>query len=1374
MPATFRIYSASAGSGKTYQLTKEYLRLALGAGEAGYYKSILAITFTNAAAAEMKERIIGALRGFVHPGTDAKADALLTELAREMAEDGLLPPDAPELQEQELRRRAEQTFRLVLYHYADFAVSTIDSFVQRVVQAFTRELGLPAAFEVELDDESVLHAAVALLLDKVNRGQEHELLTRTLQDYALSKAEEGRSWNMLPEEIMRFGKFLLNESVHEAVAQLQQMELKQFRQLHKTLKERREQIRGEFEAAGARAVAALERHGLLPDQLAGGSRGVHSHFTRPLRWLDDPAGTPTSTARKAAESGKWGSGDAMKGALKPALEAVAGELTEAFEELELLQQRYLSQYLLIEGLLPQLFHVSLLSELSKAVQQVSQERNVVLIGEFNRRLASIVLREPVPFLYERLGERYQHLLIDEFQDTSELQWNNLLPLVENAVAFGHLSLAVGDAKQAIYRWRGGEMEQILRLYQGAPRALVERAQDLDMRAILAERYIGLAGALEPRSLQTNFRSGPQIIEFNNDFFTHVSQGHPGFPLVQQIYDEGFVQEAPSKASPPGPLSRGEGEPDDSVQRGGAAPLTLRSPAADEVLQPHGTVREFVMTADARTWDKTSEFSKEMRRRPTPAEDALWQELRDEKQGAKFRRQHVIGSVIVDFVCIPAMLVVEVDGEVHNDPQQAAYDAGRTYELEGLGYRVIRFTNEQVLQDISQVLSSVRQALSAADNAVAEARGGAAEHQRSSSAPSEQQSSGSPSPRERGPGGEAHVEILLTQHDAPARLYRPAEGRYAEQPLPGHLDAEVLDYDESTLYLTLALVEQALTDGFRLEDVAVLCRRRDQSRRVAKFLKERGYDIISADSLSLEFAEVVNLLVAILRVLHQPADTLARVEALLLVDKVVRGVPPTPTRARRIAEIAKEPRSRPFFDELRRLGYDVQEQQTGNRDLYELCETLMGLFGLLHRREESEYLFRFLDLTLEYSLRYGNNLGNFLSYWDQRKANLSINAPAGRGGAVTITTVHKAKGLAYGVVIVPWADWSLEPTSAFGGAYLWGRLADEDKPVPDMPPVAVVKQRKELTQTVLAAQYAEEREKTFVEALNLLYVAFTRPRQRLYILTRRPDAGRAAKDDATAPAGNVAQLLHRYLTDRGLWNEEQMSYVLSAGELINNEELIINNSQTDAAGNEQLLEDGSQSTASTEKPITNNEKRDTLFPLTNLATAAWEERLRLRRHASTVFDFSEQQQQRDWNRKLHFALRRVITAQDVERVAGQLTAEGLVSRREQPELLQRLRQIVQNAQLAPYFRPEVIAETEREILVGGTPREDYKPDRVVFEPNEGPAPGRVTLIDFRVPPPEPRHQTMLRQYGQLFRRLGYQDVRGLVYYFETEEVVAFGC
>jgi ATP-dependent exoDNAse (exonuclease V) beta subunit len=121
-------------------------------------------------------------------------------------------------------------------------------------------------------------------------------------------------------------------------------------------------------------------------------------------------------------------------------------------------------------------------------------------------------------LYERLGERYQHLLIDEFQDTSVLQWNNLLPLVENTIANGHSSLAVGDAKQAIYRWRGGEMEQILRLHQQNTGALVERAREEEMRELLRLRYETLDHAIEPKALQTNYRSAREIIDFNNSFF----------------------------------------------------------------------------------------------------------------------------------------------------------------------------------------------------------------------------------------------------------------------------------------------------------------------------------------------------------------------------------------------------------------------------------------------------------------------------------------------------------------------------------------------------------------------------------------------------------------------------------------------------------------------------------------------------------------------------------------------------------------------------------------------------------------------------------------------------------------------------------------
>jgi ATP-dependent exoDNAse (exonuclease V) beta subunit len=1130
MPPSFRIYSSSAGSGKTYQLTKEYLLLALGADDPAYFKRVLAITFTNDAAGEMKERIVGALRRFSYP-EGGKTDGLLADIAAEL-----------KLPETEVRRRAAETFRLVLYHYADFGVSTIDSFVQRIVTAFTRELGLPATFEVELDTDAVLQSAVAALLDKVNRDPNSKLLSQTLAEYALGQADEGKSWSRLPEELAGFGRVLFNETVQEAVAQLDRLSLADFRRLDKEIRARRAEIEAAFGQTREVALAVLDAAGATETDFFQGKRGIFGYVQKGVELLAPDAG-PNSYVRATLADDKWYSGKIKTAADRERVDAVKEPLSQLVATLDKLRADFLPNYVLLAAMQPYLFHASLLSELNKIVEQISRERNVVLISEFNRRIASIVLTEPVPFLYERLGEKYEHILIDEFQDTSVLQWNNLLPLVENTLANGHSSLAVGDAKQAIYRWRGGEMEQILRLHQGNTEALVARAREPEMRELLRGRYEAFRGKLEPKALQVNYRSAREIIDFNNAFFKAVSERHESLGLVTGIFDAHFGQQVPESQ-------------------------------------------------------------------------------RADQQG--------------------------------------------------------------------------------------------------------------------------HVELLFTQKDVPALLYDPAVGAYTAEPLPGHAAEALLGYDESTCYLTLQLVEQALREGYALADISVLCRTRYASKIIAKFLKERGYAIISADSLALEFAEVVNLLVSILRVLHQPADTLARAEALLLLDKVVRGLAPTPARARHIAEVANAAGGASFFDELRDLGYDVHEEETGNLGLYELAERLLNLFELLGRNGESDYLFRFLDLTLEYSLRFGNNLGNFLTYWDERKGRISINAPGGRE-AITITTVHKAKGLAYGVVIVPFADWSLEPHR---GTLLWGHLEAGQKPIEQMPDVAVVSLSKGIQQTVLGAQYDEEREKTFLEGLNTLYVAFTRPRHRLYVISKRPDDKKTTKTDEletaapTAAARTVADLLHGYLLGRGQWQEERVSFVLSQG-------------------------------TPAEQKTKKQEPKNNSYELTNLAAAPWEDRLKLRRHATTLFDFDEQKALNEWNRKLHFALRRLLTAGDVGRVASQLVAEGILSARERPALVESLETLVSDPRLAPYFAPHLSVETEREILVGGVKLRDYKPDRVVLEPSleeHHRLGGRVTLLDFRLPPVQEKHQHILRNYATLFEQLGYAEVRGIIYYFGTGEVV----
>jgi ATP-dependent helicase/nuclease subunit A len=1163
MPAPFRIYSASAGSGKTYQLTKEYLKLALGypqpadpTGERrfnpSYFKNILAITFTNDAAGEMKERIVGSLRRFTQ-GTDEQPDALLTEVAAELAQEDQLPAylRTPAEWQREVRQRATATFRLVLYHYADFAVSTIDSFVQRIVTAFTRELGLPASFEVELDTESVLRSAVAALLDKVNRDPQSKLLSQTLADYALGQAEQGRNWNRLPDELLDFGKNLFSESVHEAVAQLGQKTMADFRALDQDIRTRLADTETQFRVVAEVAQTALDAAGVTAADLARGDAGIFGYATKWEKRLEPDAAANSYVLATVADD-KWYSTKVKSPADRARVDAVVPVLQQTFLDFENLRETALPSYVLLRALQPFLFHASLLSELNKLVESISRERNVVLISEFNRRIAAIVLTEPVPFIYERLGEKYRHLLIDEFQDTSVLQWNNLLPLVENAVANGGLSLAVGDAKQAIYRWRGGELEQILRLYQGDTAALASRARDAEMQQLLEGRYYTLQNTLEPRALVMNYRSEPAIIGFNNEFFTYVRERSVGDELVEGIFEEGFRQAVPSGGLPT--LSAGTTQP-------------------------------------------------------------------------------------------------------------------------------------------------------------------------------------------------GHVELLFTHKDAPARRYAPASGQYLDEPLPGYPAEAVLDYNESTCYLALQLIEQALADGYHLRDVAVLCRTRWQSRLIAKFLKERGFPIISADSLALQFAEVVNLLVAIMRVLHQSGDTLARAEALLLVDKIVRRLAPTPARARHIAEVANDKETgQPFFDELRRLGFDVEEHQTGNLGLYELTERLIGIFGLLGANAESDYLFRFLDLTLEFSLRYGNNLGSFLTHWDERKGALSINAPGGTD-AITITTVHKAKGLAYGVVIVPFADWTLVPRV---DTMLWGHLSAAAKPLPELPDVAVVRLNKTLAHTPLAAQDTEEREKTLLDGLNTLYVAFTRPRHRLYILSKSPAEPKkttgelplsAAAEPAAAqgPARDVADLLAGYLRQLGRWQEATTSFVLSQGA---------------PAG-------GRAAKASADSRH---------FSLVNLTSTPWDERLHLRRHATTVFDFDEQEHLGELNRKLHYALRRLLSAQDLGRTLRQLVAEGIINQQERPELETRLLALLADSRLAPYFAPGLAVETEREILVGGHTHRAYKPDRIVFGTGASRAEQTVTMLDFKLPPPQDIHKIRLREYARLFRELGYLAVRGVIYYFGSGEVV----
>ncbi|WP_187260872.1 UvrD-helicase domain-containing protein [Pontibacter beigongshangensis] len=1121
MPSTFKIYSSSAGSGKTYQLTLEYLKLALHTPDPDYYRSILAITFTNDAAAEMKERILSALRGFNDTTATekelAKSEQLLEAVTTVLQKEN--PEERPD--KEEVRQRAGRLFQQILYNYSDFSVSTIDSFVNKIVQAFTRELNIPHNFEVDLDSQTLVDTAVQLLLDKVTSSK-GDLLSETLEQYALEKAREGRSWNTLTDDLSDFAKNLLNEQVYEAVTDLQELTLADFKTIKAELLQTKQQIEEAVQEAAQQGLAAIEQAGLSPADFYQSTRGICGYFSKFAREADLSYGN--NYARQTVEDNKWYAGKAST-ATKSQIDSISGQLSELYLHIEEIKEKFAPTAALIKAVVPHLYKISVLNELEKCLQEIKLDKNTVHISEFNKRIIDIVLQEPVPFIYERLGEKYNHILIDEFQDTSVLQWNNLLPLVDNALASGHFSMVVGDAKQAIYRWRGGEMEQILHLYKGSTERLYQNRRH---GQLVRERYESVSHSLLPANLNINYRSRAEIIDFNNELFTFVSEQHQEYEMFASIYDESFRQKVPAGSN----------------KTGGHIQIMFTYP-----------------------------------------------------EDANFK---------YDF--------------------RSCARTGELYE--------------------------------------------------------------------------------------------------------GYTRPEILSYDESMLNMVLQLVQQGLQDGYELKDMAILCRTNSKSKLIANFLKERRYDIISQDSLSLQFAEVVNLIIALFRVFNRPNDTLAKSEALYLVCAVALEVIPDTPMTQRIAEIAKARDPQAFYDQLRVFGFDVKERETGNLSIYELTEQLIRIFKLLDHNNECEYLFRFLDLVLEYSLKNSNNLNNFLAYWDVQKEKLSINTPKERN-AITITSIHKSKGLAYPIVIIPFADWSTEPMTR---ALMWSHLPEEVSVTGKLRSVAVNISSK-LEATVLGAQYQTEIEKTFIENLNMLYVALTRPIDRLYLIGNGKDL-LEEKKAARALDGsvkNISHLLYRYLVHKELWQPDQLCYQL-------------------ASGNQQ------------QQQHTQLDK-DHTYHLEHLVTSDWASRLHLKQHANNVFDFETQTKQRALNKKLHYALSHLLNASQLDQVLRQMVNEGIISEREKPNLRKRLQPILEHPKLQHYFSEKVVVEHEKELLDARAYL--YKPDRVVFDG------AQVVLVEFKLPPPEPEHRNKLDHYAVRFKQLGYEQVKCILYYFDTEQVLEWG-
>jgi len=490
------IYKSSAGSGKTYTLVKTYLEILISSDDLFKFSKILAITFTNKAANEMKERVIDALE-VLSLNKDPKYVEEFTKTTG--------------LNKEQIVSKSGQLLKTILHNYSDFNILTIDKFTHRLIRSFSRELGLTSNFDLQIDRREFYERGQAEILNEI--GSDNEL-TATLIDYYKRQITEfeAPSIDYELDQLKKLRGLDKNNSFFEAYFK---HKFKDFKEAETTLVQETKTLKTDILESSKHIYNSI--HSDIRDNL-GHSKNIS-------KWLNKLANSkidiPSKSIMERISDRNFVSG-ALKKKFPEACDQLESDssLLEAFDELTL----KINTFFFLKKASTQVLILAVLVQIEKRLEQIKSEQNVMFLGDFNKLISGIIKSESAPFIYERIGARFEHYFVDEFQDTSTLQWNNMIPLIYDSLSSENLNLLVGDAKQSIYRFRGGDVNQFVNL----PKVEGE-IKDLDLINKTFEYQKNVS------FLDKNWRSDSSIIEFNNWLYPQIGARYQG--VVANIYED---------------------------------------------------------------------------------------------------------------------------------------------------------------------------------------------------------------------------------------------------------------------------------------------------------------------------------------------------------------------------------------------------------------------------------------------------------------------------------------------------------------------------------------------------------------------------------------------------------------------------------------------------------------------------------------------------------------------------------------------------------------------------------------------------------------------------------------------------------------------